>query len=165
MKRSLAEWDLFQLRLARQYSTMSKDPSTKVGAVVCDSDSKHVFGLGYNGFPSYIEDSHEFLNTREKKLQYMDHAETNAINKAWGKVHGSTIVVYPFISCIKCAGSVIEEGISRVVTLDYTPERWKSEFEESERMLKEAGIEVTKYKPIELDRSDVTRYTELWEVM
>jgi len=168
-KRTLREWDLFQLRLARQYSTMSKDPSTKVGAVVCDKDSKHVFGLGYNGLPSCIADTDDILYNREKKYVWMDHAEDNAINRAHkmthGNVKGLTIVIYPFIACTECAAGIIESGIARVVTLDYAPKRWLDDFKESERRLKEAGVEVVKYQPFELDHGDVSRYTELWEVM
>lgn len=168
-KRSLREWDLFQLRLARQYSTMSKDPSTKVGAVVCDKDSKHVYGLGYNGFPEGVEDSYEALHDRDKKYELMHHAEDNAIVRASGATRGETdgltIVIYPFIACSLCAEEIIAFGIARVVTLDYAPKRWQDDFKESERMLKEAGVEVVKYQPFELDHGDVTRYTELWEVM
>jgi len=165
-KRTLREWDLFQLRLARLYSTMSKDPSTKVGAVVCDKDSKHVFGLGYNGLPSCIADTDDILYNREKKYELMHHAEDNAIVRASGATRGETdgltIVIYPFTACSLCAEEIIACGIARVVTLDYAPKRWLDNFKESERMLKEAGVEVVKYQPFELDHGDVSRYTELW---
>jgi dCMP deaminase len=44
-------WDLRFLTLAKTVSTWSKDPSTKVGAVIVDKN-RRVVSLGYNGFPN-----------------------------------------------------------------------------------------------------------------
>lgn len=163
MKRSLREWDIFQLKLARQYASMSKDVSTKVGAVVTDKDSKHVYGLGYNGFEPNLPDTVERLNDRAFKLSWTVHAEENAIERAEqanpdkDRIH--TIFVYPFIPCSRCSNRMLSWGtelwLKRVVTLDYTPERWKDDFQRSESILRDAGIEITKYKPSELGDNDV----------
>ena len=60
------KWDVRFLRLAREVSTWSKD-GTGVGAVV--ADPKHrVVGLGYNGFPSGIEDN-ERLKDRMVEIE------------------------------------------------------------------------------------------------
>ena len=162
MKRSLREWDLFQLKLARHYSTMSRDPSTKVGAVVTDQYSKRVFGLGYNGFPENIEDTEERLNDRDFKYAWTVHAEQNALDQVslkWDHREESfepslTLFVYPFISCAICAEQIVGWygglNVKRLVTLDYVPERWKESFESSEQTLLINGIEVVKYKPSEL---------------
>ena len=150
-KRTLQEWDLFQLRLAKQYSTMSKDVSTKVGAVLCDKDSKFVFGLGYNGFPERIEDSENHLNDREFKLRNTCHAEINALNQVHSDLlsYATTLVVYPFLPCLGCARHILKyprrNMIKRVVTLDYVPERWSNDFKKSRRILEDAGIEVVMY--------------------
>ena len=45
--------DLRFLRLAREVSTWSKDPSTKVGAVIV-GDNGQVISQGYNGFPEAL---------------------------------------------------------------------------------------------------------------
>jgi dCMP deaminase len=158
-KRSLKEWDIFQLKLARQYSTMSKDPSTKVGAVVTDDGSKYVYGLGYNGFSPAANDDYAYTLGRDYKIKHTIHAEINAMNQMEGHPHNDfTLVAYPFIPCSKCAEEIIDRGqIRRVVTLDYTPERWKSDFLESERILTEAGITITKYLPSDLGDSDAYR--------
>ena len=48
-------WDTRFIDLAKLVSTWSKDPSTKVGAVITD-DNNRVISLGYNGFPKNIQD-------------------------------------------------------------------------------------------------------------
>ena len=158
-KRSRKEWDLFQLKLARQYSTMSKDPQTQVGAVVCDSDSKHVYGLGYNGLPAHMDDDPQLLSDREYKLRHTIHAEDNALFQAYDNLHPSrderltelTMVVYPFLPCSECAKEICHAfsnynmNFTRVVTLDYVPERWQEDFAKSEEILTKAGIQVVRY--------------------
>ena len=54
------------LDLSKLVSTWSKDPSTKVGAVIIDPETKTIVSTGYNGFPRNIEDSEERLNNRFK---------------------------------------------------------------------------------------------------
>ncbi|HJU15367.1 MAG TPA: deaminase [Stellaceae bacterium] len=49
------KWDRRYMALARQVSCWSKDPSTKVGAVIVDNQGR-VVALGYNGFPRKVED-------------------------------------------------------------------------------------------------------------
>ena len=44
------KWDNRFLVLAKLIGSWSKDPSTKVGAVIVDEDNK-IVSLGYNGFP------------------------------------------------------------------------------------------------------------------
>lgn len=150
-KRTRSEWDLFQLKLAKQYSTMSKDPSTKVGAVVCDKDSKFVYGLGYNGFSPEINDDYAYTLGRDYKMTHTIHAEMNALNQIYHEALdiATTLVVYPFLSCSHCVKSILKEprrnDIKRVVTLDYVPERWSDDFKKSRRILEDAGIEVVTY--------------------
>jgi len=156
-KRTLQEWDLFQLRLAKHYSTMSRDPSHKVGAVVTDLDSKFVYGMGYNGFPPDIPDTEEHLNNREFKYKHIIHAEINSLASLAQRSQGSlmpskvweplTLVVYPFLPCLHCAQTIVDDYpfVTRVVSLDYSPERWSKEFQESKRLLEDCDIEVVLY--------------------
>lgn len=156
-KRSRTEWDIFQLKMARHYSTMSRDPSTRVGAVVTTSDSKYVLGMGYNGFPPDIPDTDDLLLNRTKKYALMVHAENNALNQAL-KIRGATgkvtLFVYPFLPCSDCARMIrdyrtlYDLDVTRIVTLDYTPERWKDDFHKSATDLAEQGVEVVKYNQI-----------------
>ena len=59
------KWDANFLTLANTVSMFSKDPSTKVGAVIVDDD-KRVISIGYNGFPKGIKDDQR-LENRELK--------------------------------------------------------------------------------------------------
>ena len=138
------KWDLRFLELAQHISSWSKDPSTKVGAVIADPNNV-VCGMGYNGFPRGVKDYPERYNTRELKYQYIVHAELNAILNANVPLHGCTIYVWPTLMipavCPECCKSVIQAGIKEVVCLsgDTSP-RWQAMAEISRSMLQEAGV-------------------------
>jgi dCMP deaminase len=83
-------WDLRFLTLAKTVSTWSKDPSTKVGAVIVDKN-RRVVSLGYNGFPKGVKDTIEKLEDREQKYKHMVHAERNAMLFANKSLKGCTI--------------------------------------------------------------------------
>ena len=72
------KWDLRLLGLAKHVAEWSKDPSTKVGAVI--ADQKHrVLSLGFNGFARGVKDLAQRLDDRETKYDMIIHAERNAI--------------------------------------------------------------------------------------
>ena len=108
------KWDKRFLGLAREVSSWSKDPSTKVGAVL--ADGKHVVSVGYNGFPSTCEDKQEWNDDRETKYRLVIHAEANAIANARGPVGGLTLYTYPLCPCRDCARLIAGHGIKRVVS-------------------------------------------------
>ena len=74
-------WGDRYIHLAKEISTWSKDPSTKVGAVVIGNNGE-VLSQGYNGFPRGIKDTPQRLKDREKKYNLVVHAEMNAIYNA-----------------------------------------------------------------------------------
>ena len=111
------KWDSRYAAMAILVSSWSKDPSTKVGAVIAQPD-KTIASVGYNGFPKHMEDREEWYNDREEKLKRVIHAEHNALNHCEHQnITGSTIYVYPLRPCIKCARRIYERGITRVVTV------------------------------------------------
>ena len=73
-------WTEYYMRHQYLASEKSKDPSTKIGAVLVRGDN--IVSIGYNGFPRGINDSPERLNNREEKYFYVVHAESNAILNA-----------------------------------------------------------------------------------
>ena len=75
------KWDKRYLELAKEISTWSKDPSTKVGAIAV-SDQGGVIAQGYNGFPRGVVDAHSRLLDKETKYKYIVHAEMNCIYNA-----------------------------------------------------------------------------------
>lgn len=120
IKHTKKEWDLHMLKIAKLYSEMSKDPSTKVGAVITDNLNK-VISLGYNGFPPEIPDYLDWYNNRDIKYKLIIHAEKNAlINKGSKSIpNGSTIYVYPLKPCKDCYILLKNEGISRFVSVKH----------------------------------------------
>ena len=64
--------------LAKEVSSWSKDPSSRVGAVIVRPD-RTVASVGFNGFPRGVEDSQDVIADRDAKLLRTIHAELNAI--------------------------------------------------------------------------------------
>src|SRR5690348_4036 len=110
----LDKWDERYLRIAKKISKWSKDPSSKVGAVIAD-DNGRVAALGFNGFPKNVHDTAERLSDRSKKYPRVVHAEANAAPIAGRAARGGTVYVYGRPICSHCAGILIQAGIQRVV--------------------------------------------------
>lgn len=145
------KWDRRFLKMAELVAGWSKDPSTRVGAVIVRPDMT-VASLGYNGFPRGLEDRPEHLEDREKKYARVVHAEMNAILNAHERVDGCTLYVWPpgyGPTCDRCAAHVIQAGIIRVVGIQASgeefSERWRAACEEAGRMYRDAGVEMTRY--------------------
>ena len=137
------KWDIRFLDLAKLVSTWSKDPSTKIGAVITDSNNK-IISLGYNGFPKKLADDHR-LDDRETKYKMIIHGEMNAILSANRSLDGCSLYTYPFMPCPRCASMVIQTGINRIISYKNTNERWEEEFKLSLSLFKEAKVEYTEY--------------------
>ena len=142
-------WDKFLLELAEFYCQRSKDPSTKVGAVIAD-DRHVVVGMGYNGFPRGVDDSPERYADRTEKYPRVVHAELNAILNANGPVRGCTLYV-TLAPCSSCTAAIIQSGIRRVVVKKFERwdeeeegrlSRWELDWQMAESMFTEAGVEV-----------------------
>ena len=141
----MTDWDKRFLHLADHVAQWSKDPRTKVGAVIVD-DEKRVVSLGYNGFPRGVHDGADRYEDRAVKHLLVAHAERNALDNAPLMVRGCALYA-TLKPCSECAKSIIQKGIKRVVT--YKPDHEGSGFNwaVTETMFLEAGIEL-----VELDR-------------
>jgi dCMP deaminase len=137
-------WDVRFIKLAKHVSEWSKDPSTKVGAVIVDLN-RRVVSTGYNGFPRVVDDHISRYNNREEKLEIIIHGEINAILFAQRSLQYCTLYTFPFMPCSRCASIVIQSGISRVCSVISDSPRWRKSFELSEKLFKEAGVEVKLY--------------------
>ena len=105
-------WDTRYQQLAAHVATWSKDPNAKVGAVIVKNN--RVIATGFNGFPTSVLDDNR-LDDKRIKLQIVVHAEMNALLVAGDRACGSTIYVHGKPVCARCAASIIQTGISRVV--------------------------------------------------
>lgn len=137
------KWQRRFLELAEHIATWSKDPSTRVGAVIVRPD-KTIASVGFNGFPRGVEDHTERMEDRDTKLQFTLHAEINAILAAKEPLARCTLFVHPFQPCAQCAGAIIQSGIGRVIC----PEKpdlstcWVQSFEAAQTMFRESGVEL-----------------------
>lgn len=141
---SIYSWDQRYLDMAELVSTWSKDPSTQCGAVIVNADNE-VVSVGFNGFPRHVVDSLERLEDRDIKYQLMVHAEQNAMIFARQHLKGCTLYTWPFQACSSCAARMIQEGISRHVSVENRHPRWVASFDMAESMFKEANIQLTLY--------------------
>lgn len=136
----LQEW---AIGMAEHVAKLSKDPSTKVGAVIFDS-KRRIVSAGYNGFARGVEDTAERLENRDVKYRLVLHAEKNAILFATAPLEGCTIVVtHP--CCAQCAAQVIQAGIKNVVWPvpdEAFVARWQDDLALTMAQFKEAGVEV-----------------------
>jgi len=137
----VGKWQLRFLFLAGTISSFSKDPSTKVGAIIARPDNT-VASMGFNGFPRGIKDNPAILRDREEKYLRIVHAEANAIVTAHEPLHGyNFFCTHP--PCGQCCGLIIQSGISRVYwvnPIDHYSERWQKNTQVTSMLLEEAGI-------------------------
>jgi dCMP deaminase len=135
----VSDWDKRYLKLAQIIAGWSKDPSTKVGAVIVNPRNQ-IVSVGFNGLPRGVEDTPERLENRDVKYKLIVHAERNAILFAERPLHGCTLYTWPFMPCAQCAGMVAQAGIKRVVAPTNENPRWQEDFRLTEEMFKEIGI-------------------------
>lgn len=126
------KWDRRFLDMAQLVASWSKDPNTRVGAVLVRPD-KTIASTGYNGYPKKMRDIG--MENRDEKLSRVIHAEMNAIHFCKDQsLEGYTLYVWPMMPCDRCAVHIIQAGVTRVVSTDYNGEgRW------SESILKSLG--------------------------
>jgi dCMP deaminase len=147
------KWDKHFLSLSLKHSEMSKDPNTRVGAIIVGPDKEIVSG-GFNGFPRGIADTYDRLHDRDMKLRLVVHAEVNAILAAARlgiKLKGTTLylsatddtgAIWGGPPCTRCTVDIIQAGIREVVSypIKGAPSRWIDDILFAGGLLREAGI-------------------------
>lgn len=137
------KWDDRFMTMAEMVATWSRDPSTKVGAVIVDPARKRVVSMGYNGLPRGVEDDPLLLADRPTRLALTVHAELNSLLHAREPLDGYTIYVSPLHPCSHCAASLIQAGIKRVVYRQPKfAARWEDSFNMASKVLREADVEI-----------------------
>lgn len=137
------KWHNHFMALAETVASESKDPSTKVGATIVDTDNR-IVSLGRNGYPQGVEDTYD---DREEKLRRTIHAEVNAVLFSGRNLKGHTIyVTHP--PCAHCTAILVQSKIARIIYKPALPEfqsRWINDMVSAERLLKEAGYECVQH--------------------
>jgi len=132
------------MTLALVSSLKSKDPSTQVGAVIIDNNSKKMISSGYNGFPRYLDDE-KIPQSRPEKYLYVVHAELNAILHAQRELANCSLYVTVF-PCSECMKAVIQTGMKKVVYLnDLSGNDWEESKKATLKLAELAGVTVTKF--------------------
>lgn len=134
------------LEIARATALLSKDPSTKVGAIIV-GQSQEVRSLGYNGAPRGCSaDEDERGVSRPEKYFWFSHAELNAITNAArvGTPLDQCSLIVTHFPCMDCARAIVQAGIVKV----YVPkpdmefsDRWAEHMRRADRLFKECNVE------------------------
>ena len=126
----------------------------KVGAIIVKDDI--IISQGVNSVPNGISPCTEDTCIRKKlrlksgenqELCFVVHAEQNALLDALDKKSDvrDSILYVTKQPCIICAKMLINAGIKKIVYLNPYPDKY------SEKMLKEAEIELKQYKKVSVN--------------
>ncbi len=120
MENVYLSWDEYFMGIAIFTSLRSKDPSSKVGAVIVNEKNR-IIGTGYNGFVAGVDESQFSWNRGgnwlETKYPYVVHAEANAIlNSTTSNLENCRIYTTLF-PCNECAKQIAQKGIKEVIYL------------------------------------------------
>jgi dCMP deaminase len=142
-------WNEYFFKIAHVVMSKSKDPSTKVGAVIVGPHHE-IRSTGYNDLPRGMDDSNPKYRERPLKYDVTVHAERNAIyNAARVGVPTNECVLYlghsPLTGiCSGCAQAIIQAGITHVIGPNIPfpgkGEDWKRDCTIARHMLAECGV-------------------------
>lgn len=127
----MTSWDEYMVTIAMAVAQKSKDPSTKVGAVIV-GEHRNIISTGFNGFPRGVREHvkscgpHPGLDeerwSRPAKYLRVEHAERNAVFNAARhgiRLEGSRMYLnWEPCPCTDCARAIIQSGIIEVVGPD-----------------------------------------------
>ena len=98
--------------LAVQISKISEDPYAKVGAVILNQEGR-ILSMGYNGLAPKKKAPNSFWTNRDKRRNYMIHAEMNALSCI--SRYDNPYAIYVTLSpCTYCANLISSYGIKEV---------------------------------------------------
>ncbi len=139
------KWAVRMLEIATLVATFSKDPSTKVGAVIYNPIRKTIITTGYNGFPRGTDDSEAMYADRTLKYPRVVHAEANAIVEAasQGISTEGAYLATTHTPCCDCAGLIIQAGITHIIYRDTGDDMKRLGGDMARQMFEEADIIVT----------------------
>jgi len=125
----MENWNDYFMGIARQVATRSKDPSSKVGAIIVSPDNK-IIATGFNGWVAGIDES---MMTYDRPLKYYTicHAELNALIFAVLPVKGCKIYT-THGPCENCLKYLLQAGITEIYYEDPSPMTVRGSYEQKE---------------------------------
>lgn len=130
-------WDDIYMEIATIVAKRSKDPRTKVGAVLVKD--KRILGIGYNAEPKNF--TYKFDWNSSEKYDYVIHAELNAIANAtyFGNSLKGASIYLTLSPCHNCMKMLIQYEIEKV----YYKEEYK-DFELTKKMAEHSKVQLIK---------------------
>lgn len=132
-------------RSALDYASMSRDPITKVGAVIFSEDDWVEISAGYNCLARGV---HHLASRQERPAKYLftPHAEVNAITNAarLGRATKGASMLVTMFPCACCASQIINAGIKKVYTPqpDWGHHKYHEHHEASLVQFGESGVQL-----------------------
>jgi len=141
------KWKLRFTELAKHVANWSKDKSTKVGAIIVNPEDRNPISMGFNGFPTKVNEDIPERHERPLKYLYTVHGEINAIANAAknGQRTKDCDMYVNYFPCCNCAGAIVNAGIKKLICEnkpDFNNERWGENWKISLIILTEGGVEI-----------------------
>jgi dCMP deaminase len=144
------DWNIWFLQGVYWVASKSKDPKTKIGAVIVKDN--RIISTGYNGIPSGVDDNEQPRHDRPEKYKWYEHGERNAIYTAakYGISTNTAILYTNALPCVDCARGIIQSGITKVfihkqfndLCNSIKREQWTGHDDVTFTMFNESGVEV-----------------------
>lgn len=145
------KWDQLFMSMVYLVAMKSKDPRTKIGAVIINPKNHAIVSLGYNGLPRGVDDNYPTRYQAPEKYHWFEHGERNAIYNAKRDLTGFAMYTHG-TPCSDCARAVIQSEIKEVVVhwqwenKASHKNKWIESAERSKQMFKEAGVTLRFFK-------------------
>jgi dCMP deaminase len=148
----IPSWDEQFMHDVYWWARRSKDPRTKIGAVLVHPGDKIPISMAYNSPARKVNDNVPARWERPEKYNWVVHAENNAVLNCARRGYSSmgTIMYTQGIPCAGCADPIIQGGIIEVVVhktwMQYEKkfhwDKWIDSSKRSEEKFAEAGIKI-----------------------
>lgn len=146
-------WIKYFMDIATVVASKSKD-RTKVGCVLVSPTNKQILSTGFNGFCRDVADTPERYADREVKMDYVVHAEANAI--CFAAFSGMrTDGCYAFITlppCHSCAKLLKQAGVTNVFYMEDRSEAPTQEIKDDWRKKQQLSLDILREARIDTYR-------------
>lgn len=149
---TIPSWDEQFMHDVYWWARRSKDPRTKIGAVLVRWEDKIPISMAYNSFSRKVNDNVPERWERPEKYEWVTHAEDNAVLNCARRGYSSNgcVMYTQGIPCTRCADACVQGGITEVVVhkqwQEYEKkfgwEKWIDSSKRSEQKFAEAGIKI-----------------------
>ncbi len=149
----IPSFDELFMREVYAIARKSKDPRSKIGAVLVKNDVSIM--KGYNGIPRKVNDDIEERHINPEKFFWYEHAERNCFYHCarYGIATEGTKLYCMGMSCAECCRAIIHCGVKELIIhspwdaieIKDNREKWVNTTKRSRMMFDEVGIIVREY--------------------